>query len=46
VVLQPAEREHFERHLRSILVAPKSEPGKPAAGAVAEQALVYRVLPK
>jgi hypothetical protein len=46
VVLPPAEKERFERHLRGILVRPKPTPGQPADDAVAEEALVYRVLPR
>jgi tRNA A-37 threonylcarbamoyl transferase component Bud32 len=43
VALRPAERERFEHHLRSFVVRPKADEG---ANAVAEEALLYRVLPR
>ncbi len=46
VVLRPAERQRFEQHLRGLVVRERPDSKQPAADAVAEEALVYRVLPK
>jgi serine/threonine protein kinase len=46
VALRPAERGRFERHLRSFEVRPQADPERAGAGAIAEEALVYRVLPR
>jgi hypothetical protein len=46
VALRPAGRGQFERHLRSFVVRPKGDPDGAGANAVAEEALLYRVLPR
>jgi hypothetical protein len=41
-----ADRQRFERQLRGFRVRPKAGPGPEAENAVAEEALLYRVLPR
>jgi eukaryotic-like serine/threonine-protein kinase len=46
VALRPAEQGRFERHLRSLVVRPKADPERAGTDAVAEEVLLYRVLPR
>jgi tRNA A-37 threonylcarbamoyl transferase component Bud32 len=46
VLRSTADRQRFEKHLRSFVLRPKAAPARAGQDAVAEEVLLYRVLPR